>query len=141
MTLVVLLAEHRGPLTADLRRYYGCSLAAALRGEVAPLSEIAAWVANLPPDCATFRAQHPNGEWQHTQQLHLVRETLWESQKTTYYLARRLGVRMDVPERYRFPWEEEEGVIRGDRMTTDQADDWLGWSEEMKAHLTGRADF
>lgn len=68
----MLLREHRGPLSADFRRYYGCNLADVLAGDVAPLSDVAAWAANLPPDSACARAMDP-WDGQRTNEVELLR--------------------------------------------------------------------
>ncbi|MFT4081191.1 MAG: DUF5361 domain-containing protein [Nocardioides sp.] len=53
--LARLLSEHRGPLAADLRRYYNLTLA-HLADYGIPAREIADYVAHLPYDAATRRA-------------------------------------------------------------------------------------
>lgn len=139
--LAGLLWEHRGPLSADLRRFYGCNLTDVLAGEVAPLREVSEWVAHLPPGSAVHIATHPDGEWQHTHELELSRSTLYELSRATFYLARRAGYKVPEPEPYRFPWEpEDDDAIRGDAMSMDEADDFLGWNEEMKEHFRSLDD-
>lgn len=51
----MLLRRHRGPLAADFRRYYQLSPLAAISDWGIPLSELAEYVAHLPPDSATMR--------------------------------------------------------------------------------------
>lgn len=134
--LVELLGELRGPLSADMRRFYNCNLTEALRGEVAPLQDIAAWAAHLPPESAVFRAQHPDGRWQHTHALELQRAQVYATQNVAFTVAKVTKHKMQEPEPILFPWEEtDDGSIKGDSMDVDAADDWLGWSEEMKQQL------
>lgn len=70
MTLAMLISKHRGPLTADFRRYYGLSLA-GIRATGIPLLEVADLAGNLPPDSAVARALDP--EWFLTADTYLLR--------------------------------------------------------------------
>lgn len=97
---------------------------------MAPAWEVAAWAANLPPDGAVYQAANSDGSWQHTIELELQRQLLWELQVANYYTLSRTDQRVPEPTHFIFPWEdgEDDGTIKGDSMTTDEADDWLGWS-------------
>lgn len=113
-----------------MRRFYGCNLTDVLAGRVAPAREVADWVANLPPESAVFRAEHPDGSWAHTNELEMQRRALWALDRAAWYLSKS---RRDQPEVFRFPWEDD--AIRGDAMTAEEAADFLGWTEEMREHL------
>ena len=113
-----MLRHHRGPLSADLRRFYHCNLTDVLAGEVASLEDVAAWVAHLPTDAAVFRDAEP-GRMAHTHDVELLR-------RIEFWLQGIRGVRH--PEAYEFPWEDDDRPgFRGDAMTTDEADEFLGW--------------
>lgn len=131
----MLLREHRGAVSADLRRFYGCNLSDVLAGRVAPLRDVVEWVAHLPPESAVHRAQCEDGEWRHTHALELQRAALFALERVAMFTGKTAGFKLEEPDLYLFPWEEEEGVIKGDSMDVDEADDWLGWTAEMKAHL------
>ena len=127
MTLAVVLRDHRGPLSADLRRYYHCNLPDVLAGDVAPLWDVSAWVACLPPESAVMRSVEPRVA--HTHDLELLRSIDY-SQRWLVWAKTRDGEKgRNAPEPYRFPWEPEpeRGGFRGDPMTTDEADKFLGW--------------
>lgn len=83
-----------------------------------------------------YRAENPDGSWQHTQALELQRVQLYTLQRIAFFTGKRAGYRVKEPEPYYFPWEEDpDASIKGDAMTMEDADDWLGWTDEMKAHL------
>lgn len=128
---MALLREHHGPLAADLRRFYGCSLADVLAGRVAGALEVADWVANLPPESAVFRASNPDGSWQHTHELELLRSVEHSLRWLVWAQTVDGGKNRNIPEPHRFPWEpvpQVAGSIRGDVMTLDEAAEWLGWA-------------
>lgn len=117
-----------------MRRFYGCNLTDVLAGRVAPAREVADWVVNLPPESAVFRAEHPDGSWAHTNELEMQRRALWALDRAAWYLSKS---RRDQPEIFRFPWEEEpDDAIKGDPIPLDEAADWLGWTAEMREHMT-----
>ena len=122
----MVLRDHRGPLSADLRRYYHCNLSDVLAGRVAPLWDVAAWVACLPPESAVMRSVEPRVA--HTHDLELAR-SIDHSLRWLVWAKTKDGEKgRNVPEPYRFPWEpDERPAIRGDVMTTDEADEFLGW--------------
>lgn len=132
---MVLLREHRGPLSADFRRFYQCNLVDALAGDVAPLSDVCAWAANLPPESATLRAANPN--WQHTPELEVSRSSefslrllLWQNQNEG--LSR--GKQSKQPEPFYFPWEDQPkgDGWRGDSLDWDEAADLLGGDDRLR---------
>lgn len=128
MTLAVVLRDHRGPLSADLRRYYHCNLPDVLAGDVAPLWDVAAWVACLPPESAVMRSVEPRVA--HTHDLELTR-SIDHSLRWLVWAKTKDGEKgRNMPEPYRFPWEPEpdNGAIRGDAMTVDEAAEFLGWT-------------
>lgn len=107
-----------------------------MAGRVASLRDVADWAVNLPPDSATFRAEHEDGRWQHTEQLELSRARLYHLERVAFFTAKTAGYKTQEPEPYLFPWEEDpDEAIKGDSMEMDDAADWLGWTEEMRAHL------
>lgn len=120
--------DTRPALVADFHRYYGLSLK-SLRHSGIPLSEVADMAMNLPPDSATRRALDPH--WMRTTEIDLLREIEWDLRILSYQWGHRTGA--PVPEPIRLPWDPDpEGTIRGDRMTIEEADDFLGWTPEMK---------
>jgi hypothetical protein len=89
-------------------------------------------VKNTPPGSALARALEPDAQphflAQHQLQLarsvdHALRVLLWAKTKD--------GEKgRNYPEPYRFPWEPDPNpAIRGDVMTTDEADEFLGWGK------------
>ena len=121
-----MLRHHRGPLSADLRRYYHANLSDVLAGQVASLGDVAAWVACLPPESAVLRSMEPRAAHTHALELsrgieHSLRVLVWSKTKD----AER---GRNYPEPYLFPWEQDSRPgYRGDAMTTDDADKLLGW--------------
>ena len=123
-----MLRHHRGPLSADLRRYYHANLSDVLAGQVASLGDVAAWVACLPPESAVLRSMEPRAAHTHALELsrgieHSLRVLVWSKTKD----AER---GRNYPEPYLFPWEDQpvNGAIRGDAMTIDEAAEFLGWA-------------
>jgi len=84
---------------------------------------------NLPAESACFRALHPHHE--HTHDLELLRSVEHSLRWLVWSKTKSAPKGVDVPEYYRFPWESEpdDGAFKGDPMTTDEADDWLGWAD------------
>lgn len=81
--------------------------------------------ANLPTESAVHRAANPN--WHHTHDLELLRASELSLRILVWAQGKRKS--RDFPEPYFFPWESDpNGAIKGDVMTTDEIDDWLGWS-------------
>ena len=65
---------------------------------------------------------------------------MYTLQRIAFFTGKKAGFRVDPPDPYYFPWEEDpDAGIKGDAMTVEDADDWLGWDEEMKAHLNQAA--
>lgn len=120
--LAGLLAEYREQLSADFRRLYHCNLTDCLAGEVAPLWEVAAWAAHLPPDSATARAVDPAHA--HTYDLELLR-------RIEFRLAQR--VQGKKAELFKFPWDVTEGAWKGDSFEWDDLADALGGDPRLKA--------
>jgi hypothetical protein len=73
MRLAMLLRRHRGPLTADFRRFYGLRIE-DVRARRVPgsLEEFADLACNLPPESATARALDP--DWHVTPELGFLRD-------------------------------------------------------------------
>lgn len=120
----MLCVEHRGPLAADFRRYYGLSLA-GLRDSGIPLSEAADLAAYLPDDSQTAKAmRHVPAQSEFLRSIeYSLRILRW--QPTT---DGRAGLNVPLPRLW--PWESlpaEDGVIVGDGMTADEVNDFLGW--------------
>lgn len=101
--LVGLVSGHRGPLTADFRRYYQCSLSDALAGGVAPLADVAAWAAHLPPESATARSLDPH--WQRTPQVDLLREVEFRLRILAWMQTVDGSKGRNVPDRLALPWD------------------------------------
>lgn len=88
---------------------------------------MAAFVAHFPPDSATARAVDPRNA--HTPADEMLRSVEW-SLRWLVWAKTKDGARgQNVPEPYLFPWEDEPdaGGFRGDAMSTDEADRFLGW--------------
>lgn len=87
-----------------------------------------------------YRADNPDGSWQHNQELELQRATLVTLQRIAFFAGKQAKFRVEEPGFYYFPWEEDpDAGIKGDAMSVEDADDWLGWGEEMKKHLNQEA--
>lgn len=124
----MVLRDHRGPLSADLRRYYHCNLTDVLAGEVAPLEDVAAWVANLPVESALLRAME-GGRVAHTHDLELLRAAEHSLRLLVWAKTKDAEKGRNYPEPYLFPWEDDPRPgFRGDAMTTDEAAEFLGWT-------------
>ncbi len=127
-----LIAEHRGPLSADFRRFYDCTLTDALAGREGPLSDVAAWAAHLPPDSATRRSIDPH--WQRTALIDLMREAEFDLRILAWQQTEDGSKGRNVPERIPLPWDEApEQLYLSDRMTLDEIDAWLGWDQLKEA--------
>lgn len=117
------MAQHRGPLAADFRRFYGLSLA-GIRESGLPLHEVADLAAHLPDEGAVARARHivPDALELARRQEHHLRVLRWQPTKAGHEGR-------DAPEPLLWPWEERESdAITGDGMTADEAAEWLGWT-------------
>lgn len=65
----------------------------------------------------------------HTHDLELLRSIDLSLRWLVWAKTRDGAKGRNQPEPYRFPWEDqpERGGFRGDPMTTDEADRFLGW--------------
>lgn len=79
-------------------------------------------VKNTAPGSALARALEPDA-----QPYPLAQHQLQLARSIEFSLRLLRGVK--DPEPYLFPWEDQpdNGAIRGDVMTTDEADEFLGW--------------
>lgn len=127
-------SDTRPALVADFHRFYGLSLS-DMREWGIPLSEVADMAMHLPPrESAVGRVLDPN--WQRTNETDLLREIehgiralLWQNS------GRPNSPR---PERIPLPWDAKpDGTIEGDRMTLDEADEFLGWADRKKEVARG----
>lgn len=127
--------DTRPALVADFHRYYGLSLA-SMREWGIPLHEVAAMAMHLPTDSAVRRVLDPY--WQRTNEIDLLREIEWDLRVIQWQNGSKRGT--PLPERLPLPWDPAPaGTMQGDRMTQDEADDFLGWTPEMKeAGTSGR---
>lgn len=95
---------------------------------MAPLSDIAAWAAHLPPESAVRRAADPH--WQRTPELDMLREVEHDLRILAWQQSKDGAKGLNSPERIALPWDAPpEGTIQGDRMTLDEAAAWLGWDQ------------
>ena len=121
----MLCVEHRGPLAADFRRYYGLSLA-GLRDSGIPLHEAADLAAHLPDESQTAKAMHRTSN-----EVELLRSVEHSLRVLRWQPTRDGHDGKNVPEPWLWPWETRPaagGVIVGEGMTADEIDDWLGWT-------------
>lgn len=87
-------------------------------------------VKNTAPGSALARSLEPDAQpyllGQH--QLQLARSIDLSLRWLVW--AKAGAKRSEYPEPYRFPWEPtpDRGGFRGDPMTTDEADEFLGWT-------------
>ena len=101
---------------------------------MAPLRDVAAWAAHLPPESATARALDPH--WQRSNEVELLR-VMEHGIRVLAWQRTEDGKRgRNAPEPIPLPWDPPpEGTIRGDAMTWDEAADFLGWGEEMSRYF------
>ncbi len=95
------------------------------------MRDVAAFVANLPPEGAVFRALYPNHR--HTHDLELLRSVDQSLRWLVWAKTEDGSKNRNRPEPYRFPWEpepERDGGWRGDAMTLAEADEFLGWADK-----------
>lgn len=119
----------RGALVADFRRYYGLSWN-TIRDSGIPLHEAADMAGWLPPDSATRRALDPH--WQRTPDIDLLREVEHDLRVLAWQNTREGSRGRGFPEPLRLPWDpEDSSIVKGDRMTLDEAAEWLGWSDRL----------
>ena len=88
---------------------------------------MAAFAAHFPPDSATALAVDPSNAHTHADELLRSAEL---SLRWLVWAKTKDGSRgRNAPEPYTFPWEDDArpGAMRGDAMTTDDADKFLGW--------------
>lgn len=121
------MAEAPGQMVADFRRFYGLSLA-TIRDSGIPLHEVADMAVHLPIESATHRAVNPH--WQRTPELDLLRDMEHRLRVLAWQQTEKGSRGRDYPEPVRLPWDPEPaGVVKGDRMTTDEWDKHLGWDK------------
>lgn len=134
MTLLALLREHRGPLAADFRRFYGLSLA-NIRHEGIPLTEVADLAANvLLYEGAVYRTV--NEHWWRTAELDLLREIEHGGRVLAWQQTKDGSKGRNAPERIKLPWDSKpEGGFQGDVMDWDEAAERFGWSEAMSKYF------
>ena len=88
--------------------------------------------AYLPPESATRRALDPH--WQRTPEVDLLREVEHDLRILAWQQTQDGSKGRNVPERIPLPWDAPpEGSLRGDRMTLDEIDAWLGWDQLKEA--------
>ena len=82
----------------------------------------------MPRDSACFRAVNPDHE--HTHTLELLRSVDVSARWLVWAQTKDGASGRNVPEPYPFPWEPEpdNGGWRGDSMTIEEADLFLGWT-------------
>ena len=110
-------------------RFYGLSVS-RLRECGLPLRDVAAMASYLPEESSTYRVLNPHHPHSHDLEMlrsieHSLRWLVWA--KTT---AAEKG--QNVPEHHWFPWEDKPvhpSAVRGDAMSQDEADEFLGWGE------------
>lgn len=123
------MGQHRGALTSDFRRFYGLSPMSGMRDWGIPLSEICDYAANLPPESAVRRSLDPH--WQRTPELDMLREM--EHELRVLIWQNGSGRAASYPEPMRMPWDPDpDGTVKGERMTFDEMDEFLGW-DKLKA--------
>lgn len=82
--------------------------------------------AHLPPDSACRRALDKH--WQRTAEVDLLRDIEHGLRVLAWQNTKAGSKGMGYPEPMPLPWDPEpDGTLRGDRMTLEEAADWLGW--------------
>lgn len=139
IALVDVIDEHPDAIEYDLMRC-GARLRDFPRAGVS-WRDMYVLITQAQPDSAAFKALNPH--WQRTPELDLLRSIEHSLRWLRWAKTEDAKRNRDIPEPHRFPWDPEpEGVMRGDVMTLDEADDFLGWSAEMagRAHLADEGD-
>lgn len=84
--------------------------------------------AHLPPDSAVRRSLDEH--WQRTPDIDLLREIEYDLRILAWQQTKDGSKGKGYPERMSLPWDPEpEGTVKGDKMTQQEADDFLGWTE------------
>lgn len=118
---------YRSALVADFHRYYGLSLSSMHEWGI-PLLEVCDMAAGLPPDSAVRRAVDPH--WQRTPDIDLLREIEHGLRVLAWQQTKPASKGIGYPEPMRLPWDPDpEGTVKGDRMTTEEMDEFLGWDK------------
>lgn len=120
------MVHHPGALAADLHRFHRLSLAGISESGI-PLREVAAFAANLPPQCATHRAVDPH--WARTNETELLRAVEFGVRVLIWQQTEAGSKGHDRPEPVKLPWDtpNDDGAIRGDVMTWEEAAAEFGW--------------
>lgn len=119
------MTAHRDALVADFHRFYGRSLS-QMREWGIPLGEVAAMAAYLPPEAACRRVMDEH--WQRTPEIDLLRSVEHSLRVLAWQNTEAARKGNGYPEAVQLPWDPEpEGTIKGDRMTLEEAAEWLGW--------------
>lgn len=96
----------------------------AMRQWGIPLRDVAAMVYHLPLDSATYRTHEDH--WQRTIEIDLLREIEHSIRIADWRTYAKRG--SQPPEAIPLPWDPEpDGQVRGDVLTADEMDQWLGW--------------
>lgn len=90
-------------------------------------------VRHAQPDSAVFKALNPH--WQQTPELEFLRAMEHDLRVLSWMQSKDGHRGRDFPEPVPLPWDpvRDDGSIRGDVMTMDEAADWLGWDVPMTA--------
>lgn len=93
------------------------------------MREVAAFAAYLPHDSACAKAVNPL--YQHTNELEMLRSIEYSLRWLSWTKTKAAQYGRDMPEQHYFPWETmpDSGGWRGDTMTVDEADEFLGWTD------------
>jgi hypothetical protein len=124
------MSRHRSALVADFHRYYGLSVSAMKEWGI-PLTEVCDMAVNLPLDSAVRRSVDPH--WQRTPEIDILRDVEHNLRVLAWQQTSSAKKGIGYPEPMRLPWDADpEGTVKGDRMTTDEMDEFLGW-DKLKA--------
>ena len=124
------MCHHRSALVADFHRTYGLSLS-KMREWGIPLTEVCDMATQLPLDSAVRRSVDEH--WQRTPEIDLLRDIEHDLRVLAWQQTSSGSKGTGYPEPMRLPWDPPpEGTVKGDRMTTDEMDEFLGW-DKLKA--------
>jgi hypothetical protein len=93
-----------------------------------PLTEVSDMASQMPLDSAVRRSVDPH--WQRTPEIDILRDVEHMLRVLSWQQTTSATKGIGYPEPMRLPWDPDpEGTVKGDRMTVDEADKFLGWDK------------